>query len=100
MKKPILDANLIKKYHQDIVFNYAEYPTKDHWNFEFNFEDYKKALVEWLPTNPNKKIFFYVHIPYCEQLCWFCTCSKVISKDYSKVSDYLKYLYKELDFKS
>ena len=26
-----LNADLIKKYHQDLVFNYAEYPTKDHW---------------------------------------------------------------------
>ena len=41
MKKPLLDANLIKKYHQDIVFNYAEYPTCDHWSYEFNGDDYK-----------------------------------------------------------
>ena len=92
-----LDANLIKKYHQDIVFNYAEYPTKDHWKTDFNEDDYKKALLDWLPKNPEKPIFFYVHIPYCEQLCWFCTCSKVISKDYNKVREYLIYLYKEID---
>lgn len=92
-----LDANLIKKYHQDIVFNYAEYPTKDHWKPDFNEDDYKKALLDWLPKNPEKPIFFYVHIPYCEQLCWFCTCSKVISKDYNKVREYLIYLYKEID---
>jgi oxygen-independent coproporphyrinogen III oxidase len=97
MNKPILNANLIKKYHQDIVFNYAEYPTKDHWSFDFNSEDYKKALLEWIPKNPDKKIFFYVHIPFCEQLCWFCTCSKFISKDYERVTDYLNYLHKEID---
>ena len=45
MKKPTLNANLIKKYHQDLVFNYAEYPTCDHWNYNFNSDDYKKALV-------------------------------------------------------
>ena len=97
MKKPLIDANLIKKYHQDIVFNYAEYPTKDHWSFDFKDYDKKKALAEWLPKNPNKPIFFYIHIPFCEQLCWFCTCSKVITKDYEKVKDYLTYLYKEID---
>ena len=59
MKKPLIDANLIKKYHQDIVFNYAEYPTKDHWSFDFKDYDKKKALAEWLPKNPNKPIFFY-----------------------------------------
>ncbi len=97
MKKPLIDANLIKKYHQDIVYNYAEYPTCDHWSYEFNSDNYKKSLVDWFPKNPDKKIFFYVHIPFCEQLCWFCTCSKIITKDYKAVKDYLKYLYKELD---
>ena len=97
MKKPSLNANLIKKYHQDIVYNYAEYPTCDHWNYDFNSEDYKKSLVDWLPKNKDKPIFFYVHIPFCEELCWFCTCSKFITKDYEKVKDYLKYLYKEID---
>ncbi len=97
MPNPELDANLIKKYHQNIVFNYAEYPTCDHWNFKFNDEDYKSSLIDWLPRNKDKKIFFYVHIPFCEQLCWFCTCSKTISKDYKKVEEYLVYLYKEID---
>ena len=97
MKSPTLNANLIKKYHQDLVFNYSEYPTKDHWEFDFKSNEYKNALVEWLPKNKDKKIFFYVHIPFCEQLCWFCTCSKFITKDYDKVEEYLKYLYKEID---
>ena len=97
MKKTSLNANLIKKYHQDIVYNYAEYPTKDHWSFDFNSNDHKKALAEWIPDNTDKKIFFYVHIPFCEQLCWFCTCSKFITKDYERVKDYLIYLYKEID---
>ena len=97
MKEPSLDANLIKKYHQDIVFNYSEYPTLDHWNSDYRSEDYKKALVDWLTKNTDKKITFYVHIPFCEQLCWFCTCSKFITKNYETVKDYLKYLHKEID---
>ena len=97
MKTPNLNANLIKKYHQDLVFNYSEYPTKDHWSFSFKNDDHKNALLDWLPKNPDKKIFFYVHIPFCEQLCWFCTCSKFITQDYERVKDYLSYLYKEID---
>lgn len=97
MKSSKLNANLIKKYHQDLVFNYSEYPTKDHWSFGLKGEEYKEALLDWLPKNKNKKIFFYVHIPFCEQLCWFCTCSKFITKDYKNVTNFLSYLYKEID---
>ena len=46
--------------------------------------------------NQDKK-FFYVHIPFCEQLCWFCTCSKFITNDYERVK-ISHYLYKEIDF--
>ena len=97
MKKITLNANLIKKYHQDLVFNYSEYPTKDHWSFGFKDDEYKNALVNWLPKNQDKKIFFYVHIPFCEQLCWFCTCSKFITKSYGLVKEYMPYLHKEID---
>ena len=97
MKSPSLDANLIKKYHQDLVFNYSEYPTCDHWRYDFDSDDYKDALVDWLPKNTDKAIFFYVHIPFCQELCWFCTCSKLITENYDHVQNYLEYLYLEID---
>jgi len=90
-------AELQKKYHQNLVFNYAEYPTCDHWDYNFRSNEYKKSLVEWLKKNPDESIFFYVHIPFCEQLCWFCTCSKFITKSYEPVKAYLPYLHKEID---
>ena len=46
MKTPTLNANLGKKYHQDLVFNYSEYPTKDHWSFDFKDYDKKKPYVQ------------------------------------------------------
>jgi len=98
MKKASLShTDLVRKYHQNLVFNYAEYPTCDHWNYNYRSGDYEKSLVEWLSKNREKPIFFYVHIPFCEQLCWFCTCSKMITTNYKNVQDYLPYLYKEID---
>lgn len=96
-KSNLSPEQLQRKYHQNLVFNYAEYPTCDHWDFKFKSEEYKASLIEWLSKNPDKKIFFYVHIPFCEQLCWFCTCSKFITKSYKPVEEYLPYLYKEID---
>ena len=93
-----LDANLLKKYHRDIFFNYSEYPTKDNWNYNFKSDDYKKSLLDWLPRNPSEPIMLYVHTPFCEQLCYFCFCSKEITSDYKKAEDYLyNYLFKEID---
>ena len=98
MKKPLLDANLLKKYHHDIFFNYSEYPTKDNWNYNFNNDEYKKSLDDWLNKNKKQPVLFYVHTPFCEQLCYFCFCSKEITKNYEHVKNYLyNYLFKEID---
>ena len=88
---------LQRKYHQNLVFNYSEYPTLDHWDFNYRSDNYVKSLIDWLKRNPSEGIFFYVHIPFCEQLCWFCTCSKFITKSYEPVKDYLVSLHKEVD---
>ena len=96
--KVLENANLIKKYHANLVYDYTEYPTKGIWKETFSEEDYKNAILEWFPKNPKKPILFYVHTPFCEQLCNFCLCSKEITKDYDRVKDYLyNYLSKELD---
>ena len=88
---------LQRKYHQNLVFNYSEYPTLDHWDFNYRSDNYVKSLIDWLKRNPDEGIFFYVHIPFCEQLCWFCTCSKFITKSYEPVKDYMVSLHKEVD---
>ncbi len=96
--KLLSNANLLKKYHANVVYDYTEYPTKGNWKESFKSDNYKNALCDWYPKNKTKPVLFYVHTPFCEQLCNFCLCSKEITKDYSKVKNYLyDYLAKEMD---
>ena len=96
MKK--VDANLFKKYHRTLVYDYTEYPTKGNWSEEFGSKEYKNVMIDWLKLNPEIPILFYVHTPFCEELCYFCLCSKEITRDYEKVKTYLyDYLFKEID---
>lgn len=96
--KVLQNANLIKKYHANLVYDYTEYPTKGHWPETFSEEDFKKGLVSWYPKNKTKPVLFYLHTPFCEQLCNFCLCSKEITRDYDMVKNYLyNYLLSEVD---
>ena len=96
--KVLENANLIKKYHGNLVYDYTEYPTKGIWTEEFGHEQYKDAICDWFPRNKEKPVLFYVHTPFCEQLCNFCLCSKEITQSYDKVKSYLyDYLSKEFD---
>ena len=45
----VLENNLIKKHHANLVYDYTEYPTKGHWSESFSDEDYKNCIVEWFP---------------------------------------------------
>ena len=83
--KVLENANLIKKYHGNLIYDYTEYPTKGIWTEKFGHDEYKSAICDWFPKNKTKPVLFYVHTPFCEQLCNFCLCSKEITQDYSKV---------------
>ena len=69
LKNKIKSTELQRKYHQNLVFNYAEYPTCDHWDYNFRSNEYKKSLVEWLKIQ--MKISFYVHIPFANNYAGF-----------------------------
>ena len=46
----------------------------------------------------DKTLSLYIHIPFCEQLCYFCACNKVIRAKDEKVGDeFLEHLFKEID---
>ena len=85
------NALLLKKYHTNLIYDYTEYPTKGNWSEKFGSEDYKSAITDWYGKEKNKQkpVLFYVHTPFCEQLCYFCLCSKTITQNYENVKDYL-----------
>ena len=80
MKKSLLNANLLKKYHHDLVYDYTEYPTKGNWSYDFGSEDYKNSLYTWIAANPKAPILFYVHTPFCEKLFTFVYAAKKLLK--------------------
>src|SRR5690606_35798163 len=41
-------------------------------------------------------ISLYVHIPYCDELCWYCGCNTKATRKYAPVTEYLGVLAKEI----
>jgi oxygen-independent coproporphyrinogen III oxidase len=39
----------------------------------------------------------YVHIPFCESVCYYCACNKVITKHHEKAAEYLRYVAREVE---
>lgn len=75
---------------------YTSYPTADRFLNTFEERDYRHWLEERRIGANHRPLSLYVHIPFCNTICFYCACNKIITKDKSKADQYLNYLEREL----
>lgn len=75
---------------------YTSYPTADRFTSNFSESDYLLRLKQRRIGANRKPLSLYVHIPFCNTVCFYCACNKIITKDKSKADIYLDYLEKEI----
>ncbi len=78
---------------------YTSYPTADRFVDAFGEQDYVLALGQrrQSPVGKALPLSIYVHIPFCESLCYYCACNKIITKHHDRADVYLRYLSREID---
>jgi oxygen-independent coproporphyrinogen-3 oxidase len=76
---------------------YTSYPTADRFVEAFGADDLGRALADRRDTRSATPLSLYIHIPFCESVCYYCACNKVITKHHSKGAHYLHYLSREVD---
>jgi oxygen-independent coproporphyrinogen-3 oxidase len=54
------------------------------------------ALAQRALPSAAAPLSLYVHIPFCEQLCYYCACNKIITKHHERAAPYLDALEAEL----
>lgn len=74
---------------------YTSYPTADRFHVGFRQPEYENTLAKTFKNNL-EPVSLYVHIPFCNVICYYCGCNKVITKDTRKADEYLLYLEKEM----
>ena len=90
-----ISESLIRKFDK-LGPRYTSYPTADRFNAAFTAQTYGGYLQERAGRQENPPLSIYVHLPFCESLCYFCACNKIITKDHVRVAEYLRYLDKEM----
>ena len=78
---------------------YTSYPTADRFVEAFTADDYTQALAQRRSgaAAMTLPLSLYVHIPFCESVCYYCACNKVITRHHDKAATYLRYLSREVD---
>jgi oxygen-independent coproporphyrinogen-3 oxidase len=91
----IVDLELIRRLDKNGP-RYTSYPTADRFVETFNAATYSKWVAKREHDGIARPLSLYIHIPFCNTLCFYCACNKVITKDKSKAAKYLRYLIKEM----
>ena len=78
---------------------YTSYPTADRFVEAFGHDNYALALEQRRAGGLSMALplSLYVHIPFCESLCYYCACNKIITKHPDRADLYLRYLSREID---
>jgi len=78
---------------------YTSFPTADRFVEAFTADDYIQALDQRRTGLAARALplSLYVHIPFCESLCYYCACNKIITKHHERAEPYLHYLRREVE---
>jgi oxygen-independent coproporphyrinogen-3 oxidase len=86
------DADLVRKY-DGFGPRYTSYPTADRFHDAFTAAHYVDALTSRTASAP---LSLYVHVPFCNTICYYCACNKVITKNHEHSAKYIRYVAKEI----
>ncbi len=91
----VIDPVLIRKY--DVAGpRYTSYPTADRFIEAFGAAELKQWLGKRNIGGITQPLSVYVHLPFCDSICYYCACNKVATRDRGRSAKYINYLQQEL----
>ena len=91
----VIDPVLIRKYDVGGP-RYTSYPTADRFIEAIGEPDLQQWLERRNVGGINQPLSLYVHLPFCQSICYYCACTKVATRDRGQSAKYIQYLDKEL----
>jgi len=80
---------------------YTSYPTADRFVETFGAAQYRQALAQRSSSGAGgsgqSPLSVYVHVPFCESVCYYCACNKVVTRHHGRATEYLDAIEHELE---
>jgi oxygen-independent coproporphyrinogen III oxidase len=91
----LFSADMLRKYDLPGP-RYTSYPTAPHFGRHFDeamLREYiRRSNAEPIP----RSLSIYVHVPFCSNPCFYCGCSRIITRDRSNARKYVDRLVREI----
>lgn len=89
----LFEPELIRRYDKSGP-RYTSYPTAVQFHDEFGEAQYRVAAQR--SNEAGGPLSLYVHIPFCDTVCYYCACNKVVTKDRGRAQPYVDDVVREL----
>lgn len=90
----IFNSELIAKYSAQGP-RYTSYPTAVQFNETLDARRFSQLLKQSNQTG--KDLSLYAHIPFCDTVCYYCGCNKIVTKNKNHSTPYLDYMQREIE---
>lgn len=99
--KPITDSHrvafdpaLIRRYDKAGP-RYTSYPTAVQFHDGFGEAEYRAAATASNASGAPLSLYF--HLPFCDTVCYYCACNKIITRNRKRTGPYLERLFREIE---
>jgi len=89
----VFDPALIGKYDKAGP-RYTSYPTAVQFHDRFSEAEYREQAQA--SNASGRPLSLYLHIPFCDTICFYCACNKIVTKNRRHTVPYLDHLYREI----
>lgn len=93
---PPFDARLLQRYDLPGP-RYTSYPTAPQFTEEFDEAAFRKQARSSNADPIPRQLSLYVHVPYCFSPCFYCGCTRIITRDLSRGRPYLERVIREVE---
>ncbi|MBI3937528.1 MAG: oxygen-independent coproporphyrinogen III oxidase [Betaproteobacteria bacterium] len=93
------DAELVRRFDRNGP-RYTSYPTADRFVEAFGEETYRTWAGRRNVGGIQRPLGLYVHLPFCRDVCFYCACNKIVTRDSGKAARYLDYLGREIELQA
>jgi len=93
------DADLVRRLDRTGP-RYTSYPTADRFVEAFGEASYRTWAARRNIGGVQRPLALYVHLPFCRDICFYCACNKIVTRDAGKSARYLDYLGREIDLQA
>ncbi|MDI1292124.1 MAG: oxygen-independent coproporphyrinogen III oxidase [Methylobacter sp.] len=87
------DVDLINRYDKAGP-RYTSYPTALELHEGFGDKEYRAHIAK--SNAAGGPLSLYFHIPFCDTVCFYCACNKIVTKNRKHAEPYLANLCKEI----